>query len=263
MAIILHKNIVEDKLHAPKGFNLPATNSMSYALRSENDIAIYQDVEYLPAAINFVDGNSPPPTLVLNHIYVIIDGGGGVVDPGWGAIGFDSWNRYDGSNWVSVIASDGFQCYDKTAKEYKTFNGTNWVSPGGGGGLADGDYGDITVTASGVTWTIDDEVVTFAKMQHIATAKLLGRATAGTGDVEELSLSSDLQILLGVLSLVTNPLYISDITTVNLIDDVLNWTSENYTGTLITGTFQGQHHVNSTYWFTCTHDNVWIRILRS
>tara|TARA_R110000744_G_scaffold152955_2_gene267231 strand:+ start:10243 stop:11523 length:1281 start_codon:yes stop_codon:yes gene_type:complete len=134
MAIILHKNIVEDKLHAPKGFNLPATKSMSYALRSENDIAIYQDVEYLPAAINFVDGNSPPPTLVLNDIYAIIDGGGGVVDPAWGAIGFDSWNRYDGSNWVSVIASDGFQCYDKTAKEYKTFNGSSWVSPGSGGG---------------------------------------------------------------------------------------------------------------------------------
>jgi len=59
------------------------------------------------------------------------------------------------------------------------------------------------------------------------------------------------------------PLYISDITTVNLIDDVANWDlNGNYTGTAITGTFQGQHHVNSTYWFTCTHDNIWIRMAR-
>jgi hypothetical protein len=105
--------------------------------------------------------------------------------------------------------------------------------------------------------------VTFAKMQNIATEKILGRGTAGSGDVEELVISSDLQILLGVLGLNTKPMYISDITTVNLLDDVANWTSGNYTGTAITGTFQGQHHVNSTYWFTCTHDNIWIRILRS
>jgi hypothetical protein len=32
-----------------------------------------------------------------------------------------------------------------------------------------------------------DDAVTFAKMQNIATARLLGRATAGTGDVEELT----------------------------------------------------------------------------
>ena len=91
MAIILHKNIPEAELHAPKGFNLPATNSMSYALRSESDVAIFQDVEYLPGALNFVDGNNPPPTLALNDIYVIIDGGGGVVDAAWGVIPFNSW----------------------------------------------------------------------------------------------------------------------------------------------------------------------------
>ncbi len=55
------------------------------------------------------------------------------------------------------------------------------------GVVNDGDYGDITVSASGATWTIDNDVVTFAKMQNIATARLLGRGTGGSGDVEEIT----------------------------------------------------------------------------
>lgn len=58
--------------------------------------------------------------------------------------------------------------------------------------LSDGDKGDITVSGSGATFTIDNDVVTFAKMQNVSTNKLLGRATAGTGDVEEITLGTNL-----------------------------------------------------------------------
>ncbi len=64
--------------------------------------------------------------------------------------------------------------------------------------LADGTYGDISI--SGNTWTvvnnaingakIANDSVTFAKMQNIATDRLLGRATAGSGDVEEITLTA-------------------------------------------------------------------------
>jgi hypothetical protein len=58
---------------------------------------------------------------------------------------------------------------------------------GGGGGVSDGDKGDITVTASGATWTIDNDVVTLAKLANVATSSFLGRVTAATGDPEVLT----------------------------------------------------------------------------
>ena len=63
-----------------------------------------------------------------------------------------------------------------------------------GGGVSDGDKGDITVSASGATWTIDNDVVTYAKMQNVsATDRLLGRDTAAAGDVEELTVGGGLE----------------------------------------------------------------------
>lgn len=54
--------------------------------------------------------------------------------------------------------------------------------------VSDGDKGDITVSSSGSVWTIDNGAVTFAKMQDIATNRILGRSTSGTGDIEALTL---------------------------------------------------------------------------
>jgi hypothetical protein len=57
-----------------------------------------------------------------------------------------------------------------------------------GTSVTDGDKGDITVSNTGTTWTIDNQAVTYAKIQDVsATDKLLGRSTAGAGSVEEIT----------------------------------------------------------------------------
>ena len=51
----------------------------------------------------------------------------------------------------------------------------NVAEVSGGGGIDDGDKGDITVSNSGATFTIDSGAVTFAKMGGISNNRLMGR----------------------------------------------------------------------------------------
>lgn len=53
--------------------------------------------------------------------------------------------------------------------------------------LPDGDKGDITVSGSGATWTIDGRAVTYGKIQNVTTSRILGRISAGSGSIEELT----------------------------------------------------------------------------
>jgi hypothetical protein len=46
------------------------------------------------------------------------------------------------------------------------------------------------VSGSGVTWTINPDSVTFAKIQNINTQKLLGRYSTGGGNIEQITLSN-------------------------------------------------------------------------
>ena len=67
-------------------------------------------------------------------------------------------------------------------------------------GLTNGDKGDISVSNSGATWTIDNDAVTYAKMQDVsATNRLLGRDSSGSGVIEEIS-PANVLTMLGVSS---------------------------------------------------------------
>jgi hypothetical protein len=80
----------------------------------------------------------------------------------------------------SAAGTNGFQLSTDGA------GALTWTASGA---LTDGDKGEITVSNSGDQWTIDNDVVTLAKLAHMATARVVGRTTAGTGTPELLTIS--------------------------------------------------------------------------
>lgn len=60
----------------------------------------------------------------------------------------------------------------------------------GGGGLSDADYGDITVSSGGTVMTIDNGVVTYAKMQNVGANSILGRVAGTSGVLSEIAIGA-------------------------------------------------------------------------
>jgi hypothetical protein len=125
-------------------------------------------------------------------------------------------------------------------------------TPSAGAGVPDADYGDITVSGGGTTWTVDNGAITLAKQADMATGSVVYRKTAGTGvpEVQTLAtLKTDLAITksdVGLGSVVnadtTTTANITDSSNKRFVTDAQQTVVGN-----TSGTNTGDNAVNSLY----------------
>jgi hypothetical protein len=106
--------------------------------------------------------------------------------------------------------------------------------------------GAIAIDNTGFT-TYESHSITYDKLQFVSQPAILGSTTA-SGQVSEIPFV---------------PAYLTSSIPTMLLDDTNNWDiNGNYTGTAISGTYQGQSHYNANYWYSAVNDNIWIRLIR-
>ena len=102
----------------------------------------------------------------------------------------------------TITNSSPDQTVSLTGSGTVSISGTypSFTITGSSAGIPDGDKGDITVSSSGATWTIDNQSVTYAKIQNVTDARLLGRSAGTSGSVQEITVGSGLTLSGGTIT---------------------------------------------------------------
>lgn len=96
-----------------------------------------------------------------------------------------------------------------------------------GGAVTDGDKGDISVSSGGTTWTIDNDAVTYAKLQNVTDARLIGRSAGSNGDAQEITVGTGLSLSAGSLTATAAGVSDGDKGDITVSSSGATWTVDN------------------------------------
>ena len=97
--------------------------------------------------------------------------------------------RFNCPNNVALVLRAGEGCILRAGES------RNNVVAVGKAGIADADYGDITVTTGGTVMTIDNDVVTDAKLRNSAAVSVIGRSANSAGDPADIAAAANDRLL--------------------------------------------------------------------
>jgi len=123
----LHRDLNEANKHTAKGF-VGADNGAA-CIRNENGVQEFEKPYGFPAAINFVDGNAAPPTVVNGDIYVLVDLGNGALNAAWTtvpSVAYGDWVKRN-TVWLPRTPEFGTVCFNKADEKDYYFDGSEWL----------------------------------------------------------------------------------------------------------------------------------------
>lgn len=124
--------------------------------QNERSVTVNEAIAKLEAGAMFFPAiqvllNTPPGSPVEGDLYIV------------GTAGTGAWSGhneevavYYNASWLFMAPIEGMFAWDQTANSLRRYDGADWVAyTVGAGGIADADYGDITVSGSGTVWRVD------------------------------------------------------------------------------------------------------------
>ncbi len=199
--------------------------------------------------------NNPPGLPAVGDRYLI-----GTIPTGVWIGNANSVAEYNGVDWDYTVPVLDNIVYITDVLTTLRYSGTAWVAYSGTALLQNGNAVGAKIAvgtkdnqpASIKTNNIDRFYV--SESGQITVSGLTGASSR----MAEVNAAGDLLATREIISA-----YLTAGATTALLENILNWDiNGNYTGTAITGTYQGQKHYDANFMFECVSDNFWIRLIR-
>lgn len=177
---------VFDTLQLEDGSFLLAENGKKLSIQGVDDIRDLINAVKTVSASDAILGRKSPGSGFFEELTIsdVLDFIGATARGDIVYRGADGWDRLPAGTSGQFLRTQG------------TTGDPTWATVTGS--VSDGDKGDITVSNSGNTWTIDNQAVSYAKIQNIsATSRILGRKSGSSGSTEECTLSEVLDMVGG------------------------------------------------------------------